>query len=126
MSLPDFHERQFVLATDLDGTFLGGTDEDRRQLYDWIEDNRDSVGLIFVSGRDPEFMIETCSSGDLPWPEYVIGDVGTTIARVEDGDIRPIEALEEDISGCVCRKPHFAIGSVITTTLKAMTPPPPI
>ncbi|WP_238371048.1 HAD-IIB family hydrolase [Heliomarina baculiformis] len=99
MSLPDFHERQFVLATDLDGTFLGGTDEDRRQLYDWIEDNRDTVGLIFVSGRDPEFMVETCSSGDLPWPEYVIGDVGTTIAKVEDGDIRPIEALEQDISG---------------------------
>lgn len=92
-------EKQMVLATDLDGTFLGGSEEDRQDLYDWIEAHRDTVALIFVTGRDPEFIAELCDAG-VPWPEYVIGDVGTTIARVEPGTgIRPIAELEEEIAG---------------------------
>ncbi|MXQ06332.1 HAD hydrolase family protein [Alphaproteobacteria bacterium GH1-50] len=92
-------ETDFVLATDLDGTFLGGTDDDRRTLYDWIEANRSSIGLIFVTGRDPEFILEMCSENGLPWPEFVVGDVGTTIAHVTtDGRIAPIGPLEEDIA----------------------------
>lgn len=62
-----------------------------------IEANRDTVGLIFVTGRDPAFIAELCDGG-VPWPEYVIGDVGTTIAKVHSGDIRPIESLEKDIA----------------------------
>lgn len=89
--------RRFVLATDLDGTFLGGSDADRRRLYDWIEDNRTTVGLVFVTGRDPEFIHELCDGG-VPWPEYVIGDVGTTIARVGADGISPIPELEEEIA----------------------------
>lgn len=103
MPVTPIHERRFVLATDLDGTFLGGTDTDRRCLYDWIEANRDSVGLIFVTGRDPEFIIEMCARNGLPWPEYVVGDVGTTIAKVErtsasGGHLDMLTALEEDIA----------------------------
>ncbi|MDU8912106.1 HAD family hydrolase [Aestuariicoccus sp. MJ-SS9] len=94
---PPINDRQFVLATDLDGTFLGGSDEDRRRLYDWIEENRDTIGLIFVTGRDPEFIAELCDGG-VPWPEFVIGDVGTTIARVDNGEILPIETLEHEIA----------------------------
>ena len=92
-------DRQFVLATDLDGTFLGGSDEDRRKLYDWIEANRETVGLIFVTGRDPEFIGELCSSNGVPWPEYAVGDVGTTIATVSPSDgVSPILHLEEEIA----------------------------
>lgn len=93
----DFGGRRFVLATDLDGTFLGGADSDRRALYDWIEGSRDTIGLIFVTGRDPGFIKDLCADG-IPWPEYVVGDVGTTIARVEDRELHPIEALESEIS----------------------------
>lgn len=96
---PDIAARRFTLATDLDGTFLGGSEADRASLYQWIEDNRDSVGLIFVTGRDPEFIMQMCRERGLPWPEYVVGDVGTTIARVEpSGAIAPIAPLEEDIA----------------------------
>tara|TARA_R110002110_G_scaffold106423_5_gene266796 strand:+ start:789 stop:1553 length:765 start_codon:yes stop_codon:yes gene_type:complete len=91
--------KHFVLATDLDGTFLGGTDADRRALYDWIEQNRDTVGLIFVSGRDPEFIHQMCSDKALPWPEYVVCDVGTSIAAVTPArEITPIATLEQQIS----------------------------
>ena len=91
--------KPFVLATDLDGTFLGGSDEDRRVLYDWIEDNRATVGLIFVTGRDPEFIVEVTSGQGVPLPEYVVGDVGTTIAEVSpEGTVEPIPELEADIA----------------------------
>ncbi|WP_068305127.1 HAD family hydrolase [Pararhodobacter sp. CCB-MM2] len=96
---PAIAARRFTLATDLDGTFLGGTDKDRARLYGWIEENRDSIGLIFVTGRDPEFIMQMCRERGLPWPEYVVGDVGTTIAEVlPDGSIAPIVPLEDDIA----------------------------
>lgn len=90
--------RKFTLATDLDGTFLGGSEAQRHALYQWIETNRDTVGLIFVTGRDPQFIGEMCKDGALPWPEYVVGDVGTTIAEVTRQTITPIAELEEAIA----------------------------
>jgi HAD superfamily hydrolase (TIGR01484 family) len=96
---PDIAARRMVLATDLDGTFLGGTEAERARLYDWIEANRASIGLIFVTGRDPAFIMQMCREQGLPWPEYVVGDVGTTIAEVRaDGHVAPIPALEADIA----------------------------
>jgi hypothetical protein len=91
-------EKDMVLATDLDGTFLGGSDEVREKFYAWIESNRDQVGLIFVTGRDPGFISHTVRKG-LPAPDYVVGDVGTTIAEFTvDGLIAPIEDLEAEIA----------------------------
>ncbi|RED11022.1 HAD-IIB family hydrolase [Pontivivens insulae] len=95
--------KAFTLATDLDGTFLGGTTEDRQALYDWIERHRESVRLVFVSGRDPMFITDLCESGSVPWPEFVIGDVGTTIAQVANAPeggkrIETIPALEHQIA----------------------------
>lgn len=96
---------RFVLATDLDGTFLGGSEAERRALYHWIETHRAEIGLVFVTGRDPRFIAGLCDGAEgmeVPWPDFVIGDVGTTIAEVmppETGQrIRPIPALEAEIA----------------------------
>lgn len=92
-------DRHMVLATDLDGTFLGGSDADRDRLYDWLRQFRDSVGLVFVTGRDPDFIADLCRPGRVPWPDYVVGDVGTTIAHVDPTNgIQPIPSLEADIA----------------------------
>lgn len=99
--------KKLILATDLDGTFLGGSDLERRELYGWIEEHRSDVGLIFVTGRDPQFVESLC--GDfVPWPDFVVGDVGTTIAEViteqrgamdcRHHSIRPMHSLEAQIS----------------------------
>lgn len=94
----DLSTKALVLATDLDGTFLGGTDEARTGLYKWIENNRAIVGLIFVTGRDPGFIRNLTRKGDVPRPDYVVGDVGTTIASVgDDHMLSPIEELEAEI-----------------------------
>lgn len=92
------HGWEAALATDLDGTFLGGDRDARAALYEEIERRRDRLGLIFVTGRDPDFIESLCGDGFVPWPDYVVGDVGTTIAKVEDGRVRPIEALEREIA----------------------------
>jgi HAD superfamily hydrolase (TIGR01484 family) len=92
-------DRTFVLATDLDGTFLGGSEAERVALYEWIEARRDSVGLIFVTGRDPDFIVELTRGTPVPTPDYVVGDVGTTIARVPpEGHVEPIPELEAEIA----------------------------
>jgi HAD superfamily hydrolase (TIGR01484 family) len=97
---PDLSNKALVLATDLDGTFLGGSEASRTRLYDWIEENRESVGLIFVTGRDPGFIRNLTRKGEVPRPDYAVGDVGTTIAAVgPDHLLSPIEALEAEIAG---------------------------
>lgn len=91
-------DKDFILATDLDGTFLGGTDAERRQFYDWIEASRARVGLIFVTGRDPGHIRELTRKRGVPKPDFVVGDVGTTIAKVDDDHfLSPITGLEAEI-----------------------------
>lgn len=89
---------RLVLATDLDGTFLGGTLEMRVRLYGWIARHRADVGLIFVTGRDPDFIRALCAgevaqAPGVPLPDYVVADVGTTVARMERRDGAPALAM---------------------------------
>lgn len=92
-------DKAMVLATDLDGTFLGGTPEARRSLYDWIARSRASVGLIFVTGRDPGHIRDLTRRHGVPRPDYVVADVGTTIAAMdEDHFLTPIATLEAEIA----------------------------
>ncbi|WP_342069503.1 HAD-IIB family hydrolase [Yoonia algicola] len=96
---PDIADKKFVLATDLDGTFLGGSDDQRAGLYNWIAANRDHVGLIFVTGRDPGFIHDIARKGDVPRPDYVVADVGTTIASMDHNNhVSPIAELEAEIA----------------------------
>ena len=89
---------KMVLATDLDGTFLGGTQADRARLYDWLRANAGDVALFFVTGRDPGAIAEICAPGFVPAPVFVIGDVGTTIATFDGATVRPIPLLEDEIA----------------------------
>lgn len=88
----------FVLATDLDGTFLGGSEADRAVLYEAIDKARSRVGLVFVTGRDPDFIEGLCGEGFVPWPDFVVGDVGTTIAAMKDRRVTPLADLEMPIA----------------------------
>lgn len=120
----DISQKEFVLATDLDGTFLGGPPEDRANFYGWIEGNRHRVGLIFVTGRDPGFIRDLTMKQGVPRPDYVVGDVGTTIAMVDEGHyLNPITALEDEIdaawgdaSGRVQASLHSVAGLSLQST----------
>lgn len=68
----------FVLATDLDGTLLGGSPDARQAFYADLRANEAALTLIFVTGRDLGFIEARVAEGELPPPDYVIADVGTT------------------------------------------------
>jgi len=53
--------------------------------------------LVYVSGRDKGLLLEAIRDYDLPVPDYAIGDVGTTIYQIEDGQWHPWPAWEEEI-----------------------------
>ncbi len=90
--------RRLVLATDLDGTFLGGGVAGRQALYQWLrlQRERELLTLIFVTGRDLPFIRGLVSDGFVPRPDYVIGDVGTTIAG--GPGLEPLPELERHIA----------------------------
>ena len=80
-----------VLATDLDGTFLGGDRAARGALYRWIAERRHELMVIFVSGRGLGFMRELADR--LPVrPDHVIANVGTSVAAGPDW--RPLADIE--------------------------------
>ncbi|MBP0000868.1 MAG: HAD-IIB family hydrolase [Cyanobacteria bacterium SID2] len=68
-----------ILATDLDGTFLGGSDGDRAEFYDYLQRHRDRVLLVFVTGRDLDLVRQLYDEAGFPTPDYIIGDVGTSV-----------------------------------------------
>lgn len=89
------NEVKLILATDLDGTFLGGDEGQRRALYRDLS-ARDDVLLIFVTGRDIDFITRLIETPGMPRPHYIIGDIGTS---VYDGmTLRPVAELEAPIA----------------------------
>lgn len=83
-----------VLATDLDGTFLGGSDHDRRELYSHLTSRNDAM-VIFVTGRDIDFIRQLIATPGMPRPRYIIGDIGTSVF---DGEtLEPVADLEAEI-----------------------------
>jgi len=66
-----------ILATDLDGTFLGGTPAQRTALYDWILARREQIVLIYASGRSLGAMQDVLAELPLQ-PDHIIADVGTS------------------------------------------------
>jgi len=84
-----------IIATDLDGTFLGGTDADKANLYRLIRQN-DEVKLIFVTGRGLESVKPLFTELSFPRPDYIICDVGATV--VDGKDLEPFEPLQSTIA----------------------------
>jgi len=79
---------RLLICTDLDRTLIpNGPDPEspgaRRLLARLAE--RSEVTLAFVSGRHRALVEEAIAEWSLPVPDFVIGDVGTTIYRVGAG-----------------------------------------
>ncbi len=83
-----------LLATDLDGTFLGGDAESRHQLYQLIASHPD-IRLVFVTGRGLESVIPLLSDPAIPQPEFIISDVGATV--VHGDTLQPVVEVQSPI-----------------------------
>jgi glucosylglycerol-phosphate synthase len=83
-----------LLATDLDGTFLGGAPEQRQTLYQLVAGSQD-IQLVFVTGRGLEAVMPLLSDPLVPTPDYIICDVGATV--VEGGSLQPVQPIQSAI-----------------------------
>lgn len=81
-----------LLATDLDGTFLGGTEQERIDFYQYIQAERERILLVFVTGREIERVRSLYDDPNFPRPDYVIADVGTTV--VHGKTFKPISVVQ--------------------------------
>ncbi|RPE06007.1 glucosylglycerol-phosphate synthase [Chitinophaga lutea] len=83
-----------ILATDLDGTFLGGTHQHKEHLYNIIREN-DDFRLIFVTGRGVESILPLLSDPVIPRPDYIICDVGATV--LDGATLQPVQPIQNNI-----------------------------
>lgn len=82
-----------VLATDLDGTFAGGTSEDRSRLQQALA-KHESALLLYVTGRSVPAARELLAERDLPLPDVLIADVGTRVVQgPEFTDVPDLDAF---------------------------------
>ncbi len=86
---------RFLLATDLDGTFLAGDPEERLRLYQLLS-RHDNVGLAYVTGRGLESVLPLLADPTLPQPDFIVCDVGATV--VHGRDCRPVQPLQTSIA----------------------------
>ena len=88
-----------VLATDLDGTLIPLNQDphnqsDLRVLSEQFQDRGNS--LIFVTGRHFESVSQAIKDFQLPIPEWIICDVGTSIfQRQESGEFTLVTAYQD-------------------------------
>lgn len=84
--------KKYLLCTDLDRTLIpnGAQPEspEARALFRRLAARKD-VALAYVSGRHRALIERAIADYDLPLPDYVIADVGSTIYQVSGGDWRP-------------------------------------
>lgn len=78
-----------LLCSDLDRTILpnGGPPESplARPLLRALAQCQ-AVTLTYVSGRDITLLQQAIADYGIPLPDYAVGDVGSTIYRLDDGD----------------------------------------
>ncbi len=79
---------RLLLCTDLDRTLLPNGDQAEsvgaRDAFARFT-ARPEVRLVYVTGRDPDLVDEAIATWDIPEPDLLIADVGTTIAARESG-----------------------------------------
>lgn len=100
-------DQPLLLATDLDRTLLpnGAQPESanaRPRFHRFVD--APQVILAYVTGRHRELVEQAMGDFDLPEPNYVIGDVGTSIYQVLGHDWVQLEAwqsfIDADWAGC--------------------------
>lgn len=93
--------KRILICTDLDRTLLpnGSQPEspDARACFSRLVSHPE-VSLAYVSGRHQSLVADAIRDYRLPTPDWVIGDVGTTIYQLEAGQWRHCADWEQDIA----------------------------
>ncbi|HZD10518.1 MAG TPA: HAD-IIB family hydrolase, partial [Candidatus Binatia bacterium] len=79
--LSSFDERR-LLVVDLDGILIDDQVQDQQALSAALQDVRDSLILVYVSGRRVAEQVEAVERHELLLPDYVVSAVGTEVYRM--------------------------------------------
>ncbi len=75
-----------LFSSDLDGTLLGNPEAVQRFNAAWFAPHGSQRPLlVYNSGRLIDDVLNLITMGSLPWPDYIIGGVGTEIHDVRAG-----------------------------------------
>ena len=114
-----------LICTDLDRTLIPNGPQPEspgaRERFAALT-GREDVALAYVSGRHRALVLEAIADYDLPRPDFVIGDVGTSLYRVQaDAEWSPWNDWEahigsdwagasvEDLKGLLAGVPHLRL-----------------
>ena len=91
---------RLLLCTDLDRTLLPNgpqaeSPDARARLAQALA--RPGLRLAYVTGRHRQLVLDAIEEYQLPLPDYVIGDVGTTLYSIEQGEWRQWQSWREEI-----------------------------
>ena len=111
---------RLLLCTDLDRTLLpngpqaesSGARDKFRQLV-----LQPGVTLVYVTGRDRKLVEDAIDEYQLPRPDYVIADVGSTIYEIQQHDWRDWDRWQQEISPDWAGKSHDEIHSLFINSL---------
>lgn len=96
----------YVLATDLDGTFLESQNKYKDDLYQYLHDHPD-IMVIFNTGRNIELILPILDDMCIPNPHYIISDVGSSVligrpnteaAGNHNLGLQPVQPIQNQIS----------------------------
>lgn len=93
--------KRMLLCTDLDRTVLpNGSQPESPQARPLLRRlaARPEVTLAYVSGRNLALLQQAVDDYDIPVPDFAIGDVGTSIYRIEGGAWSPWQAWSDEIA----------------------------
>jgi sucrose-6-phosphatase len=111
--------KTILLCSDLDRTLIPNGAEDEspqaRPLFAGLAAHP-QLRLAYVSGRDKNLVKKAIVDFDLPEPDFVIGDVGTTLYHVDGNQWHMNQGWQHEIS----RDWHGRSHSDITTLLADM------
>ncbi len=111
-----------LFATDLDGTLLGNPEATRRFKDAWEAlATPERPALVYASGRLVQDVIDLLATRVLPWPDFIIGGVGTQLydARVRRAlaefnrafrdrfDLARVEEIVAAFPGVLAQPPQF-------------------
>jgi hypothetical protein len=94
---------RLLLCTDLDRTLIPNGNQPEssgvRELFSRFV-NADDIALVYVSGRHLSLIEQAIDDYQLPWPDFIIADVGSTIYHGEgQGRWRRCLPWDDDIEG---------------------------
>ncbi|UCB55731.1 MAG: HAD-IIB family hydrolase [Thiotrichales bacterium] len=93
---------KLLLCTDLDRTLLpNGPEPESAEARDRFSQLATEAGvvLVYVTGRDQALVMDAIEEYQLPQPDFVIADVGSTIYQIKQAEWHGWDNWEQEIAG---------------------------